>query len=433
MIYRLYGRKRKIMLLYKSYKIFDIMINIIKKGINMDIHNFFLTLFLILIVARFLGELFARYGIPSVLGELSAGVLLGSSVLGIVQPNEILKILAEIGIILLLFEVGLETDFARLKDAGKKSFVVAILGVILPFCIGFATAYYIFEYTFNISLFVGGTLTATSIGITLRVLKDIHMEKTNIAQIVIGAAVIDDIIGIILLVFIYDFSTTHQMNFNHTMWVAVMVSTFLILAPILAKALSTFIHNYHDKTLVPGYIPTIIISLILFFAYLSHLIGAPAILGSFAAGVALSRRFFLPFGAMLQTNEGLLQNVQAQMTPIIQIFTPIFFVMVGLSMDLTVIDFSSSIFWITSLTFTLIAFISKFAGAFFIYQKALRNNAIIGVSMIPRGEVGLIFAEMGRINGILPNDIYAILIFVIVITTVIPPFILKKYFKVECV
>ena len=162
----------------------------------MDAHNFFLTLFLILIVARILGELFARMGIPSVLGELFAGVLLGSSILGIVEPNEILKILAEIGIILLLFEVGLETDFTRLKNAGMKSTIVAITGVVLPFVFGFGMSYYLFDLAFDISLFIGGTLTATSIGITLRVLKDIHMENTNIAQIVIGAAVIDDIIGV---------------------------------------------------------------------------------------------------------------------------------------------------------------------------------------------------------------------------------------------
>ena len=399
----------------------------------MDVHDFFLTLFLILIMARVLGELFARFGIPSVLGELFAGVLLGSSVLGIIQPNEILKILAEIGIILLLFEVGLETDFKRLKEAGVKSFIVAILGVILPFTFGFLVAIYIFELSTVISLFIGGTLTATSIGITLRVLKDIHMEQTNIAQIVIGAAVIDDIIGIILLVFIYDFSTSAEINFEHTISITGMVLGFLILAPTLAKSLSFLIHRYHIKHLVPGYIPTIIISLILLFSYFSHLVGAPAILGSFATGVALSRRFFLPFGAFLSTNEKLLSHVKQEMTPIIQLFTPIFFVMVGLSLDLSVIDFTSSDFWIMSLSFILIAFLSKFAGAFFIFQKSIRNNAIIGVSMIPRGEVGLIFAEMGRVNGVLPNDIYAMLIFVIIITTIVPPFLLKRYFKVECV
>ncbi|MCK5293963.1 MAG: cation:proton antiporter [Arcobacteraceae bacterium] len=399
----------------------------------METHDFFLTLFLILILARVLGELFARFGIPSVLGELFAGVLLGSSVLGIVEPNEVINILAEIGIILLLFEVGLETDFDRLKAAGNKSLIVAILGVILPFTFGVSIAYYLFELAFDISLFIGGTLTATSIGITLRVLRDIHMEKTNIAQIVIGAAVIDDIIGIILLVFIYDYSIAKEVSFDHTLSVTGMVIGFLVLAPILAKALSYIIHQFHSKHLVSGYMPTIIISLILLFSYLSHLVGAPAILGSFATGVALSRRFFLPFGAFLSTNEVLLNEVKTNMTPIIQMFTPIFFVMVGLSLDLRVIDFSSSTFWIMSISFIFIAFITKFMGAFVIFQKSIRNNAIIGVSMIPRGEVGLIFAEMGRINGVLPNDIYAMLIFVIIVTTVIPPFILKKYFKVECV
>ncbi|MCH9740602.1 MAG: cation:proton antiporter [Epsilonproteobacteria bacterium] len=399
----------------------------------MELDNFFLTLFLILILARVLGELFARYGIPSVLGELSAGILLGSSVLGLVEPNEVLKVLAEIGIILLLFEVGLETDFERLKDSGWKSFVVAILGVILPFSFAFFVSYYAFELSINISLFIGGTMTATSIGITLRVLRDIHMENTNIAQIVIGAAVIDDIIGIILLVFIYDFSTATEVSFNHTIQISMMILAFLILAPFAAKVISHFIHKYHAESRLPGYMPTIIISLILFFSYLSHHIGAPAILGSFVAGVALSRRFFLPFGVMLRKNEKLLDEVQSSMTPIIQIFTPIFFVMVGLSMDLSVIDFTSSTFWIMSSVFIFLGFISKFAGAFFIFQQSFRNNAMIGISMIPRGEVGLIFAEMGRVNGVLPNDIYAILIFVIIITTVIPPFLLKKYFKFECV
>jgi len=399
----------------------------------MEAHDFFLILFLILIVARILGEVFARLGVPSVLGELFAGILLGSSILGIVEPNEILKILAEIGIILLLFEVGLETDFGRLKEAGAKSLTIAILGVVLPFILGLSVSYYIFDLSFDISLFIGGTLTATSIGITLRVLKDIHMESTNIAQIVIGAAVIDDIIGVILLVFIYDFSISHEANFNHTISVASMVLIFLTLAPILAKTLSYAIHKFHGKHLVPGYIPTIIISLILLFSYLSHLVGAPAILGSFATGIALSRRFFLPFGAFLSANEDLLDEVKKSMTPIIQIFTPIFFVMVGLSMDLRVIDFTSSSFWIMGLSFVAIAFISKFVSAFFIFQKCIRNNALIGISMIPRGEVGLIFAEMGRVSGILPNEIYAMLIFVIIVTTVIPPFLLKRYFKSECV
>jgi Kef-type K+ transport system membrane component KefB len=398
----------------------------------MDIHNFFLILFLILIVARILGELFARLGIPSVLGELSAGILLGVSGFGIIEVNDVLKLLAEIGIILLLFEVGLETDFQRLKDAGAKSLIVALFGAVFPFSVSFATAYYFFGLDLHVSLFIGGTLTATSIGITLRVLKDLKKEQSNIAQIVIGAAVIDDILGVVLLVFIYDFAVSEELSMENTLSVAGYILLFLLLAPVMANLISDFVRKFDRRRKVPGFIPTIIISLILLFSYLSHLSGAPEILGSFAAGIALSRRFFLPFGLGLKKDEAFAQKVRTSMTPIIQMFTPIFFVMVGLSMNLTVIDFTSLAFWSMAFVFLFIAVIGKYLGAFLIREKCPANNMLIGISMVPRGEVGLIFAEIGRVNGVLDNEIYAVLIFVIVVTTVVPPFLLKWLFRYEC-
>lgn len=398
----------------------------------MDIHQFFLTLFLVIISARILGEAFARLGVPSVLGELTAGVLLGASVLDIVKPNDMLKLLAEIGIILLLFEVGMETDITRLGRAGKKSLAVAFFGVIAPFVAAVAASLYFFKFPLDVALFVGGTLTATSIGITLRILRDIDRHQTDIAQIVIGAAIIDDVIGIILLVFIYDYSISKELSFSNTASVALLVVSFLVIAPVMAKIFSGLMHKFHGKDLVPGYIPTIIISLILLFSYVSHYFGAPEILGSFVAGVALSRRFFLPFGVSLQANEEFAHKVKESMTPIIQIFTPIFFVVVGLSVDFSVIDFSSMSFWLMGAVFLAIAVLGKYLGAYIISQKCAMNKMLIGISMIPRGEVGLIFAEMGRVNGILPNDIYAILLFVIVVTTVVPPFLLKWFFKFEC-
>ena len=399
----------------------------------MDIHNFFLMLFLILVTARILGELFAKVGIPSVLGELSAGILLGVSGFGIIEVNDVLKVLAEIGIILLLFEVGLETDIKRLKEAGSKAIVVAIFGVIFPFSASLLAGVYLFDLSIAVSLFIGGTLTATSIGITLRVLRDIHKEQTGIAQIVIGAAVIDDIIGVIILVFVYDFAVKQEVSLNNTLHVTAFIFMFLLLAPIAANLLSVLIRKFDSQKKVSGFIPTIIISLILLFAYLSHLSGAPEILGAFAAGIALSRRFFLPFGLGLRENVEFLQKVKNSMTPIIQMFTPIFFVMVGLSMNVRVLDFTSLEFWYMGLVFLFIAVFGKYIGAFFITQKCSTNKMLIGISMIPRGEVGLIFAEIGRLNGILNNEIYAVLIFVIIITTVVPPFLLKWLFKFECV
>ena len=397
----------------------------------MDAHNFFLILFLILVTARILGELFARLGIPSVLGELSAGILLGVSGLGIIEVNDVIKVLAEIGILLLLFEIGLDTDIRRLRAAGTQSIIVALFGAAVPFIASAFVAYYLFGLNLVTSLFIGGTLTATSIGITMRVLKDLQKEHSNVAQVVIGAAVIDDILGVILLVFIYDYAITQNLSITNTFNTTIFILLFLIIAPTVAHYASNFMKKFDEHKKVPGFIPTIIISLIALFAYLSHLFGAPEILGSFAAGIALSRRFILPFGMGLKHDEVFLEKVKSSIAPIAHMFTPIFFVMVGLSMNLKVIDFSSSKFWVLALTFLLIAVIGKYIGVFLLKNTTTLKKALIGISMIPRGEVGLIFAEIGRLNGILDNEIYAVLIFVIIVTTVAPPFLLKWLFKYE--
>jgi len=397
----------------------------------MDVHNFFLILFLILVTARILGELFARMGIPSVLGELSAGILLGVSGFGLIEVNDVLKVLAEIGILLLLFEIGLDTDIQRLKEAGPKSIIVALFGAVFPFTVSALVAYYLFDLTLVVSLFIGGTLTATSIGITMRVLKDLQKEHTNIAQIVIGAAVIDDILGVIILVFIYDYAITQELSMTNTLNTTAFILLFLIFAPIFANVVSAFMKKFDEHKKVPGFIPTIIISLIALFAYLSHLFGAPEILGSFAAGIALSRRFILPFGMGLRNDKVFLEKVKNSIRPIAQMFTPIFFVMVGLSMNLRVIDFASTKFWYLALIFLFIAVVGKYMGAFLLRKTSALKKALIGISMIPRGEVGLIFAEVGRMNGILDNEIYAVLIFVIIVTTIVPPFLLKWLFKYE--
>ena len=397
----------------------------------MDAHNFFLILFLILVTARILGEVFARMGIPSVLGELSAGILLGVSGLGLIEVNDVLKVLAEIGILLLLFEIGLDTDIKRLKDAGSKSIIVALFGAAFPFTVSAFVSYYLFDLTLVVSLFIGGTLTATSIGITMRVLRDLQKEHSHVAQIVIGAAVIDDILGVIILVFIYDYAITQELSITNTLNTTVFILLFLLIAPVFANFVSRYMKRFDDCKKVPGFIPTIIISLISLFAYLSHLFGAPEILGSFAAGIALSRRFILPFGMGLRNDEEFLEKIKRAISPIAQMFTPIFFVMVGLSMNLRVIDFSSTKFWTMALVFLLIAILGKYIGALVLKNVSTIKKALIGISMIPRGEVGLIFSEVGRVNGILDNEIYAVLIFVIIVTTVVPPFLLKWLFKYD--
>ena len=390
----------------------------------METHTFFLYLLAILLAARLMAEIAVRLNFPSVIGELMAGVILGPSLLGWLEPNEVLKLLAEIGIILLLFQVGLETDVRRLANTGQKSFIVAIGGFFIPFILGFSLGYWVFNLSLLISLFIGGTLTATSIGITIRVLSDLKRQHEKEGQIVLGAAVLDDVMGVVLLALLYEFSIGGGINMINASKVLIFVGAFFVLAPLAAKMISILINRYDSISEIPGLIPTTIVSLVLFFAWLAHEIGAPELLGGFAAGLALSRRFFLPFGIALHTDKVFSNRIEIQMRPIIQLFTPIFFVMVGLSLNLREIDWSSPFIWSFSLLFFVIAVLGKFSGALFI-NESWKMKLMIGLAMVPRGEVGLIFAELGRVANIFNNEIYAGMVIVIALTTILPPLIMK--------
>ncbi len=391
-------------------------------------HNVYLILALILFSAKLFGEIFRKLSMPPVLGEILAGIIIGPSLLGIVTPDTTLKLLAEIGIILLLFEVGLETDIKKLLQAGWMSAVVAIAGFILPFLLGAAVSYYIFGLDLIVSLFVGGTITATSIGITVRVLKDLKKRETLEGEIVVGAAVLDDIFGVILLAVLYEFAQAGAVNLTASMKVMIFIVAFFLIAPLAAKFLAFLLQKYHENNDLPGLLPISIFILVLLFAWLAHEVGAPEILGGFAAGLALSRRFFLPFGMALAKNTKFIQRVENEIKPLIYLFTPFFFVMVGVSMNLKAIDWGSGFIWIFSGAIILVAILSKIAGAFLLPIE-LKKRLIVGVAMVPRGEVGLIFAELGRINGIFDNLIYSAIVLVIIVTTIVPPFIIKWFYK----
>lgn len=390
----------------------------------MEVHFFFLCLLTVLLSARLFAEISVRLGAPSVIGELIAGIIIGPSLLGWVEPFQILKMLAEIGIILLLFEVGLKTDSKRLIHSGGKSSVVALSGFIFPMLFGFAISYWLFDLSVLVSLFVGGTITATSIGITVRVLGDLNCQDAHEGQVVLGAAVLDDVFGVILLAVLYEFSVSGGISLFNIGKVLLFVGTFFVVAPIAAKFMSIYIKRLDKISEIPGLIPTTIISLVLFFSWISHVLGAPELLGGFAAGLALSRRFFIPFGLTIRTDRKFAGRIENQMKPIIQLFTPIFFVYIGLSLNLREIDWSSPFIWGFSLTIFVVAVISKMLGPFFINEK-FHSQVAIGIAMIPRGEIGLIFAELGRISGILNNEIHAGMVIVIILTTLMAPFAIK--------
>ncbi len=393
----------------------------------METHDFFLNLLVILLTARIFAELAVRVQAPAVIGELLAGVVLGPSLLGWIEPADAIKLMAEIGIILLLFEVGLGTDIKRLVRTGAKSLVVALCGFGVPLVLGFGLGYWVFGFSLLVSLFIGGTLTATSIGITVRVLADLKRQQAPEGQIVLGAAVLDDVLGVVLLALLYEFSLGGGVSLLSAGKVLIFVAAFFILAPIAAKLISLIIKRFDEVSEIPGLLPTTIVSLVLFFAWLANALGAPELLGGFAAGLALSRRFFLPLGVALHTDERFAGRIETQMRPIVHLFTPIFFVFVGLSLSLREIDWGSPFIWWFSLSLLVVAVLGKLLGAFLIREPWAARWAI-GLAMTPRGEVGLIFAELGRVGGIFSNEIHAGMVIVIALTTLLPPFVMKWFY-----
>src|SRR3989338_6583349 len=315
----------------------------------------------------------------------------------------------------------------RLMKTGFNSTVVALFGVAAPFVFGFCVSYYLFTLPFLTSLFAGGTLTATSIGITVRILTDLSKHHSREAQMVLGAAVIDDIIGVILLAFLYDLSLGKGVSLQHTSQIFIFVVLFMALAPMAAKFMAGVIRRFDNVSQIPGLIPTTVVSLVLFFAWLAYAVGAPELLGGFAAGLALSRRFFFPMGVAMRTDPEFAHRMEEKMKPIIHLFTPIFFVTVGLSLNFRAIDWGSPFIWQFSAALFVLAFLGKLLAGFVIHGGFPARLAI-GLAMVPRGEVGLIFAELGRASGIFNTEVYATMVIVIALTTLLLPFLMKAFY-----
>lgn len=394
----------------------------------MEAHTFLIQIVLILFSARILGELAAYWGVPAVVGELMAGVIIGPSMFGWLEPNTTIQLLANIGVILLLFEVGIETDITSLTSSGANSLLVACGGVVFPFVGGFLVSYYLFDFSALISLFIGATLTATSIGITIRVLRDLKKQNTRGAQVVLGAAVLDDIIGIILLAMLYEFATNGEVNIWNAGKVLVFIVLFFLISPLLVKWVSMTIKKWEEKSDIPGLLPTTIVAIILLFSWIAYKLGAPKLLGGFAAGLALSKQFFFPMARLYETPE-FSRKVERQMKPIVHLFTPIFFVSIGLSLNLKTVEWNSLFIWLLTGSLFVVAFLGKFLSGFLLVKESLINKLAIGTSMIPRGEVGLIFANIGLTTGAFNNELYAAMVIIIALTTFIAPFMLRYIYQ----
>jgi Kef-type K+ transport system membrane component KefB len=390
-----------------------------------DVPGFLLKLLIILVAARAAAEVFACLRLPAVLGEVAAGVLIGPSLLNVVQVEPVFYLLSEIGILLLLFEVGMDTDVAQLAKTGGESSLVALTGVIAPTALIFWASRYWLTLPFLASLFTAGAFVATSIGITVRVLADLKMERTRFARVVLGAAVLDDVIGVVILAMLINYSRVKAVEWLPGLKGLVFILIFLVAAPVITKLFIPHIAAAAEKSKSKGSLPGAAIALILALALAAELVGAPAIIGAFVAGIALSRKFCLSFGPYsCGLGNNLSERIEASTKPIIDLFVPVFFVVVGISINFKAIDFSNGRFWLIAAILTPLAMIGKAISG--VWAKGgFRTKALTGISMIPRGEVGLVFAQAGKTSGAFDDAIYAAVVFTVALTTLAAPLLLK--------
>jgi Kef-type K+ transport system membrane component KefB len=377
-----------------------------------------------------------RIGQPPVLGELLVGVVLGNlNLLGItlldpLRADTTLRVAAEIGAILLLFEVGVESDLLQLLAVGWSSLVVATFGVIAPMVLGyFVSAWLMPQSSWITHLFVGGTLTATSVGITARVLKDLGKSATTEARIILGAAVADDVIGLVVLAVVSGLVTAaagqgSSFNLGATAWIVLKAALFLIAAVIVGRFWSQRIFTYAARLQVAGVLLGLCIAFCFVLAGIAAMAGLAPIVGAFAAGVVLEEVHYRPF---LERGE---RRVQDLLFPINTIAVPMFFVLMGFRVDLRSF-FSPAVLEFAALI-TLVAIIGKQVCGLGVLERGV-DRLVIGVGMIPRGEVGLIFAGLGSTlviagSPVLSQTVFSALVLMVMLSTFLTPPLLKMAF-----
>ncbi len=384
---------------------------------HLDVPQFLGLLVVILGAAKILGALAQRIGQPAVLGELLAGVILGTSVVGLVDPkNEVLHLLAELGVVILLFEIGLETDLRKLLQVGTASAVVAIVGVALPFALGYGVCRLL--GLSNITAIVAGaTLTATSVGITARVLSDLNRLQEPESQIILGAAVIDDVIGLVILSVVEGLTQRGEVTILGVTKITAAAFGFLIGTLVLGSLLVPSLVRTASRIKLPGTATILAIMLAFGFAWLATMVGSAMIIGAFAAGLLLR-----------ETPQA--HEMERGVAHLGHFFVPIFFVSVGAAVDLKVfnpVDPANRSTLLIGGLLVVAAVVGKFAAGFApIWFQG--NKTIIGVGMIPRGEVGLIFAQMGLATGIFDSGLFSAVTLMVMVTTFMAPPLLKALF-----
>jgi len=391
---------------------------------------------IMLVLAKAGGEIFERAGQSAVLGELCAGIVLGNLVIfGFnwaepLKTNETIAALAELGVIILLFEVGLESDLKEMVEVGPSSLLVAVLGVIAPFFLGWAvSAYFIPGEARLAHIFIGATLCATSVGITARVFKDLGKLATREARIILGAAVIDDVLGLLILAVVAGAikaaGAGGVLSFFDVALIALKSLAFLVGAIVIGHLLMPRMLHVAGRLETRGVLLTIAISCCLFLAWAAAKVGLAPIVGAFAAGLILDEVHYKHGREPERDLNDLLQ-------PVSTVLVPIFFVLMGLKVDLrlfTRVDILGLAF-----ALTVAAIVGKQICALGVVERGV-NRLAVGLGMIPRGEVGLIFAGIGatlmlptasgETQPVISSAIFGAVVIMVIITTLITPIALK--------
>lgn len=391
----------------------------------------------ILIVAKLCGGFFERIGQPAVLGELIGGIIIGNLfLLGFnaaesLKTNEVIAALAEIGVILLLFEVGLESNLKEMLEVGWSSLLVAIAGTTASFLLGWGVAAYFLPGAPRLAhLYIGASLCATSVGITARVLKDMNKLATREARIILGAAVTDDVLGLLILAIMLGAIKTSgngtQLFISNIAWLAAKAIAFIISAMLLGRYLVPRLFRGVGRFNGRGVLLTVAIAFCFLLAWAASKVDLAPIIGAFAAGLVLDDVHF----ELLPRHEK--RDLQQLLTPVTTVFVPIFFVMVGIRVDLRALVQVKLLAF--ALAFTLAAMVGKQICSVAAVESGI-NRVAIGLGMMPRGEVELIFAGMGatlmltNANGlsepVVSPATFGVVVMMVIVTTLLTPPALK--------
>ncbi|MEG7842433.1 cation:proton antiporter [Bacillus mobilis] len=373
--------------------------------------EFFFQIALILLSTKLAGDLSVRLGQPSVLGKLIVGIVIGPAILGWIENSELLTQLSNVGVILLMFMAGLETDLEELNANRNSSLAVALGGILLPFIGGYVSGLVMGMEQGN-AVFLGLLLCATSVSISVQTLRDLGKMKTRESTTMLGAAVFDDILVVILLAFAMSFLGTDDVNL--TMVILKKVVFFASIILIGWKGVPA-IMRWLSPLRVSESIVSAALIICFSFAYFGELLGIAGIIGAFAAGIAIS-----------QTNYK--HEVEKKVEPIAYaMFVPVFFVSIG--MNITFDGIGNQIWFILALT--VIAVLTKLIGCGLGARMTgfdAKSSAIIGSGMVSRGEVALIIAGTGLSSGLLAQDYFTAIVIVVILTTMITPPMLKYTF-----